>query len=83
MSDSETVHVTTIDWSRGAWMHARSKYSHEHALHFVGGAKLNASDAPFMLADAYRYEARLMRRTSSWRVFQVRTCPWLRCVRRS
>jgi hypothetical protein len=56
MSDSETVHVTTIEWSRGAWVHAEGKYSREHALHFAGGAKLKASDAPFMLPDGFRGE---------------------------
>jgi organic hydroperoxide reductase OsmC/OhrA len=59
MSDSETVHVTTIDWSRGTWANAHGKYSREHTMHFVGGTKLKASDSPFMLPEAYRDKARL------------------------
>ena len=58
MSDSETVHIATIDWSRGAWVNAKGKYSREHTMHFAGGAKLKASDAPFMLPDGFRDKAR-------------------------
>jgi hypothetical protein len=59
MSDSETEHFATIDWSRGAWANAKGKYSREHTLHFAGGAKLKASESPFMLPEAYQDKARL------------------------
>ncbi len=57
MSDSETVHIATIDWSRGAWANAKGKYSREHTLHFAGGAKLKASESPVMLPEAYQGKA--------------------------
>ncbi len=40
-------------------MLATGKYSREHTLHFLGGTKFKASDAPLMLSDAYRDNARL------------------------
>jgi organic hydroperoxide reductase OsmC/OhrA len=59
MDASESVHVATIDWSRGAWANVKGKYSREHTLHFAGGAKLKASESPFLLPGAYRDKARL------------------------
>ena len=58
MNDSQTVHIATIDWSRGAWANAKGKYSREHTLHFAGGAKLKASESPLMLPEAYQDKAR-------------------------
>src|SRR5882672_5872637 len=47
-----SVHPASIAWDVG-------RYSREHTWHFAGGAKLKASDSPFMLPEGYRDSARL------------------------
>ena len=54
MGASESVYVTTIECSRGAWANAKGNYSREHALHFAGRAKLKASESPFLLPEGKR-----------------------------
>jgi organic hydroperoxide reductase OsmC/OhrA len=53
----ESVHLVTIDWTRGKWSGTRGKYSREHQWHFASRLSLKVSDA---LAPAgYREAARL------------------------
>lgn len=53
----ETIHLVTIDWTRGKWSGMRGKYARDHLWHFAGRLSLKASDA---LAPAgYRDAARL------------------------
>jgi organic hydroperoxide reductase OsmC/OhrA len=59
MSDEELVHLASIVWERGKWAGYVGKYSREHTWHLAGGAKLKASDSPFMLPEGYRDSARL------------------------
>jgi organic hydroperoxide reductase OsmC/OhrA len=59
MSDEDLIHLATIDWQRGKWAGFTGKYSREHTWHLSGGAKLKASDSPFMLPEGYRDNAKL------------------------
>ena len=59
MSDEDPIHLATIDWQRGKWAGLTGKYSREHTWHLSGGAKLKASDSPFMLPEGYRDNAKL------------------------
>lgn len=59
MSDDEQVHLATIEWDRGEWLHAKGKYSREHTWHLSGGGKLKASDSPFFLPAGYRDKTKL------------------------
>jgi hypothetical protein len=53
----ESIHLVTIDWTRGKWSGTRGKYSREHQWHFAGRLSLKVSDA---LAPAgYREAERL------------------------
>jgi organic hydroperoxide reductase OsmC/OhrA len=46
--EAESVHLVTIEWTRGKWANAKGKYSREHVWH-LAGAQLNASDSPALL----------------------------------
>jgi organic hydroperoxide reductase OsmC/OhrA len=59
MDEPAADHLATIDWQRGAWTDRKGKYSREHIWHLSGGAKLKASDSPFMLPEGYRDNAKL------------------------
>ena len=59
MSDEDLVNLASIVWERGKWAGYVGKYSREHTWHLAGGAKLKASDSPFMLPEGYRDSARL------------------------
>ncbi len=59
MADDEQVHLATIDWDRGEWLHVKGKYSREHTWHLLGGGKLKASDSPFFLPAGLRDKAKL------------------------
>ena len=51
---TESVHLVTIDWTRGKWANAKGKYSREHVWHLVGGAKLKASDSPALVPKGFQ-----------------------------
>ena len=59
MSKEDSVQLASIAWERGKWAGYVGKYSREHTWHLAGGAKLKASDSPFMLPEGYRDSARL------------------------
>ena len=46
----ESIHLVTIDWTRGKWSGTRGKYSREHQWHFAGRLSLKVSDALALLA---------------------------------
>jgi organic hydroperoxide reductase OsmC/OhrA len=56
-SESEAVHLVTVDWQRGKWAQAKGKYSREHVWHVLGGAKLKASDSPALLPKGFQDRA--------------------------
>lgn len=51
---TESVHLVTIDWTRGKWANAKGKYSREHVWHLAGGAKLKASDSPALVPKGFQ-----------------------------
>jgi len=59
MGDDEPIHLASIDWQRGKWVDFPGKYSREHLWHFAGGAKLKASESPFLTPEGYRDGAKL------------------------
>ena len=57
MSEADSEHLATIDWTRGKWSSAKGKYSREHTWLLASGAKLKATDAGALLPDGYRDKA--------------------------
>jgi organic hydroperoxide reductase OsmC/OhrA len=55
--ESDSVHLVTIDWTRGKWAGAKGKYSREHVWHLAGGAKLKASDSPALVPKGFHDRA--------------------------
>jgi hypothetical protein len=52
--EAESDHLATINWNRGKWADFAGKYAREHEWQFAGGAKLNASESPFLTPEGYR-----------------------------
>src|ERR1700683_1825378 len=59
MTEPQSEHLASIDWQRGKWADVKGKYSREHTSWLVGGAKIKASDAYFLLPEVYRDGAKV------------------------
>jgi organic hydroperoxide reductase OsmC/OhrA len=55
--EPESLHLVTIDWTRGKWASSKGKYSREHMWHLAGGARLKASDSPALLPKGFQDKA--------------------------
>jgi organic hydroperoxide reductase OsmC/OhrA len=57
--EAKSGHLASMEWQRGKWAGFTGKYSREHTWRLAGGAKLIASDSPFVLPEGYRENAKL------------------------
>jgi organic hydroperoxide reductase OsmC/OhrA len=55
----EAEHLASIAWERGKWADFPGKYPRQHLRHFASGAKLKASDSPFLTPQGYCDNAKL------------------------
>jgi len=55
----EPIHLASIAWERGKRADFPGKYVREHLWHFAGGARLGASESPFLTPESYRDNAKL------------------------